>query len=129
MAGSKSYFFKDIILSLIFALIFSVILVLLHALLVKIFSLSETASRIINVVIKTVSILLGCMFGIKEKSLGVVKGLLIGLFYTALSFLIFSLLSEGVRLENIDVFDIVFGVVAGLISGIIAVNKKAPDRA
>ena len=114
----------EVVKALIIAVILSLLLVLLAALMVKLFNIKTEAIPIINQVIKGVSILVGCLIAIKGKTNNWLKGIIIGILYIALSFVIFSLLdgefSFGLNILN----DIALGSVTGLISGILAGLKK-----
>ena len=110
--------------ALIIAVILSLVSVLLAALVIKLFNLGNGAIPIINQVIKGVSILLGCLSAIKSKHNSWLKGIVIGILYIALSFVIFSLLdgefSFGLGILN----DVALGSITGLVSGILAGLKK-----
>ncbi|MCI8487716.1 TIGR04086 family membrane protein [Pumilibacter intestinalis] len=110
--------------ALIIAVILSLVSVLLAALVIKLFNLGNGAIPIINQVIKGVSILLGCLIAIKSKHNSWLKGIVIGILYIALSFVIFSLLdgefSFGLGILN----DVALGSITGMVSGILAGLKK-----
>lgn len=114
----------DIIRSTLIAVIFSLIAVLILALVVKLTDISESVIMPIIQVIKIGSILGGCMLGIKEKSKGAIKGSINGLLYTAISVFIFLILNKKLDGNSFGVFDFIAGIVAGAISGIIAVNFR-----
>ena len=110
--------------ALIIAVILSLVSVLLAALVIKLFNLGNGAIPLINQVIKGVSILLGCLIAIKSKHNSWLKGIVIGILYIALSFVIFSLLdgefSFGLGILN----DVALGSITGMVSGILAGLKK-----
>ena len=110
--------------ALIIAVILSLVSVLLAALVIKLFNLGNGAIPIINQVIKGVSILLGGLIAIKSKHNSWLKGIVIGILYIALSFVIFSLLdgefSFGLGILN----DVALGSITGMVSGILAGLKK-----
>ena len=110
--------------ALIIAVILSLVSVLLAALVIKLFNLGNGAIPIINQVINGVSILLGCLIAIKSKHNSWLKGIVIGILYIALSFVIFSLLdgefSFGLGILN----DVALGSITGMVSGILAGLKK-----
>lgn len=58
----------------------------------------------------------------KEK--GFLKGLIIGLCYTIVAFVIFSILSKNFNFGKSLFNDILFGCISGIICGVIAVNIK-----
>ena len=65
---------------------------------------------------------------IQIKELGLVSGLLIGICYTILAFLVFSLLGGSFVLDLTLLTDIVFGAIIGAICGIICVNLKKTNN-
>lgn len=107
------------------ALCISLVLVLVFAFLLKFTNIPDTAIYPVNQVIKGISIFLGVFIGMKKsKELGLVCGLLIGLCYTLLAFLVFSILSGGFSVDITLLTDLIFGAVIGAICGIISVNIK-----
>lgn len=107
------------------ALCMSLVLVLIFAFLLKFTNIPDSAIKPINQVIKGVSVFLGVFIGMKKlKELGLVSGLLIGIFYTLLAFLAFSILGGSFSVDLTILTDIVFGAIIGAICGIICVNLK-----
>ncbi|WP_251182959.1 TIGR04086 family membrane protein [Anaerocaecibacter muris] len=119
----RGYVF-EIVKANIIALIVALIAILVSALIVKIFTVSDGAIPIINQVIKSVSIFIGCLISLKKPNNGWLRGLICGFIFMWLSFVVFSALDNnfvfGLSLLN----DSVLGAVAGMISGIIAVNIR-----
>ena len=119
----RGYLF-EIVKANIIALIVALIAILVSALIVKIFTVSDGAIPIINQVIKSVSIFIGCLISLKKPNNGWLRGLICGFIFMWLSFVVFSALDNnfvfGLSLLN----DSVLGAVAGMISGIIAVNIR-----
>ncbi|MCM1367382.1 MAG: TIGR04086 family membrane protein [Roseburia sp.] len=120
---SRGYTF-EIVKANIIALLVALGAVLLSALAVKLFTVPDTAIPIINQCIKSVSIFLGCVFSLKKPNNGWLRGLICGLIFALLSYVVFSALDAefvfGLGLLN----DCVLGAVAGMISGIISVNIR-----
>lgn len=104
---------------------FSLVAILLFAFVIKFTSISENAIYPINQIIKSLSILFGCfVISKKIKTNGWLNGLLCGLCYTIVSFLIFSIL-DGHLSFGLSVFnDLIFGSIMGMISGIICISLK-----
>ncbi|MCH5162624.1 MAG: TIGR04086 family membrane protein [Clostridiales bacterium] len=119
----RGYIF-EIVKANIIALIIALIAVLLSALAVKLFNISDSAIPVINQVIKSLAIFLGCIIALRKPNNGWLRGAVSGLIFVWLSFLVFSLLDNhfqfGLSLFN----DCVLGTLSGLISGIIAVNVR-----
>lgn len=119
----RGYVF-EIVKANIIALIFALIAILISALIVKIFSVSDGAIPIINQVIKSVAIFIGIIFSLKKPNNGWLRGLICGFVFVWLSFIVFSALDAnfvfGMSLFN----NCVLGTVTGMISGIISVNIR-----
>lgn len=120
----KKNLLKDILLSTIIALVVSIILILLFALVIRLFDISENAIRPVNIVIKTLSIFIGIFSGVRNCNAVALKGMLIGLTYYLISFLLFSALSGNFSAENIKIADVVFAIITGLIGSIVKVAVK-----
>ncbi len=122
--AKKSATIFEIIKALIIAVILSLVLILAAALVIKLFNLKNGAIPIINQVIKGISILIACLIAIKSKPNTWLKGIIIGILYIALSYVIFSLLdgtfSFGLHILN----DVALGSITGMLSGILAGFKK-----
>ena len=120
---------KSVVLNIIkgsfWGVAFSLVCILLFAFIIKFTSISESVISPINQIIKVLSIFFACFITSKKiKSHGWLVGIFIGLLYSVLSFLIFSIL-DGYFAIGINVLnDIAFGSVLGLISGIITIGFK-----
>lgn len=119
----KNYVF-EIVRALIAALVITLALILIAAFVIKTFNVSTGAIPVINSVIKGVSVLVATLVFLRLPNSGYIRGLIVGILYIALSFVVFSLFNGefkfGINLLN----DFAFGAVAGLIGGIIAVNIR-----
>jgi putative membrane protein (TIGR04086 family) len=108
------------------ALVISLVCILFFAFIIKLFGLTDGWIKPINQVIKAVSILIGVFFGLKKDNKnGLVKGLLIGLVYTILAFVVFSILNGGFDFDKTLLTDVLFGAIMGAICGVIAVNTQS----
>lgn len=114
----------DLLRGTIIAVIVSLILVLIFALIVNLVDVGENIIVPVNQVIKIISVFTGCFIGIKNRSKGVVKGALIGLLYTVLSIFVFGIISKEINFKLMNLIDAAFGIVAGIVSGILSVNLK-----
>lgn len=120
---SRSALF-EVIKSVIVAVILSLALILLAALLIKVCNIPTSAIPIINQVIKGVSVLVACLFCLKTPANGWVKGIFVGLMYIVIAFVIFSLLDGGFEWSLKILNDMAIGSVTGFLSGIIAANIR-----
>ena len=101
----------------------SLILVLLFAFALKYIAIPVTAIRPVNQAIKGISVFIGVFLALRRvKQMGFVHGMLIGLAYTALAFVVFSILDGGFVFSRTLVNDLLFSGIIGAICGILAVN-------
>jgi len=120
---------KSMILNIIkgsfWGVAFSLICVLIFAFVIKFTSVSENIIQPINQIIKGCSILFACFIVSKKiRKQGWLVGLFTGLLYTALAFLIFSIL-DGEFTFGLNVLnDLVFGSVMGMIAGILCISLR-----
>lgn len=123
--SSKGGFFKSLIKGSLMALSITLIAICIFAFVLRFCDIKTEAIKPINQVIKIISILIGSFYGLKKSNeMGLMTGFLIGITYTALAFVIFSILNGGFNFQRTLINDFIFGGIAGAIAGIIAVNFK-----
>ena len=120
---SEKGFFSTIIKGALCSVIITLFSVLIFALIVKFTLLNSGVIKAVNQFIKIISILLGSMFFIRGK-LGLIKGAILGLLTTIITYLLFSLFCGGISFNGSFMLDIIFTAIIGGISGILAVNMK-----
>ena len=99
--------------------------VLLFAVVIKYTSINESAIQPINQIIKILSILVGCLVvGKKISSKGWLWGLIIGIAYTIVAFIVFSILDGSFNITGNLFNDILFGGILGLIAGVICISLR-----
>lgn len=122
-ATKKNYVFESI-RALIAAILFTLGMILLAAFLIKLLNVPTDCIPIINACIKCVSIFAAALICLRLPSAGYLRGIILGVSYILLAYVIFSLLNGefcvGLSLLN----DVALGAVAGLISGVVAVNLR-----
>ena len=111
----------DILRASLIALILSLLLVLLFALIVRWAALDGAALTVGNYVIKALAVLVGVCIGFKHPTGGAVKGGVTGIVYTLLTVFVFAV-ADGFRSANFNFADLLTTVVTGVIAGVIAVN-------
>lgn len=122
---TRNNFFISLLKGSLMALSISLILICVFAFLLRFCDIKTEAIKPINQVIKIVSILIGTFYGLKKSTeMGLITGLFIGLAYTLLAFVVFSILNGGFNFERSLINDIIFGGIAGAIAGVVAVNFK-----
>lgn len=103
----------------------SLVGILFFAFIIKIFGITDGFLKPVNQVIKCISILLGVFIALKNsKEQGLLKGVLIGLIYTVLAFVVFSALNGSFKFDKSLLTDVLFGGITGAICGVIAVNLR-----
>jgi len=104
----------------IFAVFVSLILVLIFAFIIKFTNMSDGLIRPINQIIKIASILAGVFYCIRKSAgRGLLKGIIIGLTYIVLSFIVFSILDGSFHM-GLNIFnDLLFGLIVGAACGVI----------
>ena len=100
----------------------TLIMILLFAVIVRFFNVSDSWIFPINQVIKVISIILGLVVMLKDNSKGFLKGLILGLIYFVLSFLIFSILQGKFSISIKNLYDLILTTLMGGLAGIIIVN-------
>ena len=114
----------EFVKTLIIAIIFTMLLVLIFAIIVRFCSVESKYIPIVNQVIKCLSIVSAILLCFSKRPNGWLRGFLFGVVYALAAFLVFSTFSGkfyfGIKLLN----DCVLGGVTGLVGGIIAVNVK-----
>ncbi len=113
---------KDVLKGTLFSLVITLLAVLTLGIVIKFVDIPSNVLMPINQIIKVISLLFGCLLGFKTKTLGALKGGVVGVVYTLISLFIFLII--GTTLKNgFSFIDLVMGVLIGAISGIIAVNS------
>ena len=117
--------FLMILKGALISLSISLLCVLIFAFVLRFIALPDALISPINQVIKGVSVLLGTIIALKKaRQMGLISGLLIGLLYTIIAFVTFSILDGNFSFSLSLLNDILFGGIIGGICGIIAVNLK-----
>ena len=103
----------------------SLFLILIFAFLIKIFNIPDYLIKPINQVIKIMSVFIVVLFALKKlPQKGLVSGMLIGVIYTILAFLIFSFLSGKFTFSFTILIDVLCALVIGGLCGVFFVNKQ-----
>lgn len=121
--ASTSYFLEAI-KALIIAVIITLVLILVEAVVIKFCNIPTNIIPILNQIIKGISILVGILIAMKLPHNGWVRGIIIGVLYIAISFVVFSLMQHKFNIGINILNDVAIGAVTGMISGIIAANVR-----
>lgn len=121
--GKLSNFWIGVIKGSLWSVSLTLIGILLFAVVLRFTSISDSFIMPINQIIKVFSILIGCIMGAKTNpEKGLKMGLIIGLLYSIIAYLLFSLLSGSWAFSLSTFIDVVFATLIGGICGIFAVN-------
>lgn len=118
--NNKKDYFLNFIKGLFSSLCVSLILILIFAFVLKFVSISDATIKIINQIIKISSIFYGIsVIRKKDKNNSFFKGIILGIFYGILTYLVFSILSGGFSFNLTTFNDVVFNGVIGAIIGLL----------
>ena len=107
----------------IFAIVISLVLLLIYASLLAYTTISETTMVPVVITIVGISILIGSSISsFRIKKQGMLNGALVGLIYMVFIYILSSALLTGFSMDIKSVIMIIVGIVAGMIGGIIGVN-------
>ena len=107
----------------IFAILITLILLLIYALLLCYTNLPETTMVPVVICVSGISILIGSSISsMKIKSKGMLNGALVGLIYMVTIYFISSIVATGFALDVKSVIMILVRIVTGIVGGIIGVN-------
>lgn len=103
----------------------SLVAILLFAFIIKLTGMSKGLIKVINQIIKVVSIFLGTFLILRKTGQkGLITGIVVGLLYTIIAFVVFSILNGKFAFDITLLIDIIFGTIIGAICGAICVNLK-----
>ncbi len=118
-------FLMQLLFSAVISVLVALLLSVLFGLLIVAANMGDGWLMPIKQIINAVSLFTGCMLGFKGRKDGWKKGIIVGLVYSVLAFVIFSLMDTEPFSVNITLlWDILLGTAMGVICGIIAVNLK-----
>ena len=118
--GSALAYVKATLVSIVLTLL----LILVFAFVLKFTSLSDKFVTPVNLVIKAVSLIIGTLVLTKSGSNGLVKGLILGIIFSVVSYLIFSLMLMKFSFSIGQLIDVGFCALVGAVAGAISVNLK-----
>lgn len=107
----------------LFSLALSLLLAIVFAVILRAGGISDKVIYPVNQGIKALSVALGALLFVRGEK-GWLKGGVIGLVFTALSYLAFSSLGGDFSLSWLIFAELALGFFTGALSGIIAVNLK-----
>ena len=125
LALNKGNFFLSFIKGVLVSLCVTIAGIFLFALVLKFVNVSTIVIKIVNQIIKVISVLFGVKICLKQdRSKGLLKGFIVGVFYTIFSYLIFSFLVSSFSFGLNLLYDVLFSGLTGIVCGVIFVNSK-----
>lgn len=121
--GQEHNSFLMISKGVVSTILVTLICILLFALVVKISTLSSQVIKWVNQFLKIFALFVGIFFTIKGK-IGFLKGAIVGLVSTLITFLLFKLISGHSASFLSILLECVFCSIIGAIFGVLAVNRK-----
>lgn len=116
---------KRIIKGSAFSIVITLIGLLVYSIILSYTSISETTMPATIIIVTAVSILIGSTISTANiKKNGIVNGVLVGLIYIAIIYLISSIVTGNFLLNTNSIIMMIASVLTGAMGGIIGVNKK-----
>ena len=122
MNSGKDFAFQ-VFKSSVITVITALLLVLLFAFLINVFSFSDAVIKPINCVIKIIAVFVGVILSVRGEK-GFIKGGIAGVISLLIAYLVFALLGGGFSSGITVVWEILLGFVIGGATGAISVNLK-----
>lgn len=116
---------KKVIKGSAFSIIITLIGLLVYSIILSYTSVSESTIPTIVIIITAISILIGSTISTSNiKKNGIINGMLVGLIYIAIIYLLSSIVTGNFLLNITSIIMIITSVLTGALGGIIGVNKK-----
>lgn len=107
----------------IYALLISLILILIYSILLSITEISESTIPTITTIIVMISISMGGIISTKNiESRGWLIGIIIGSLYMLILFLIGLIIKTDIEPGGFSIFKAIMGMIIGALSGIVGIN-------
>lgn len=116
---------KKILKGSAFSIIITLIGLLIYSIILSYTSVAESTMPTIIIIITGISILIGSTISTSNiKKNGIVNGMLVGLIYITLIYLLSSIITGNFLLNINSIIMIIVSVLTGAVGGIIGVNMK-----
>lgn len=118
--GDVARYTIEIVKAVIIATVASLLCVLLAAFIIKFFNLPSGCVPIVNQIIRSLCVLIGCLTALRMPGGGWLRGTVVGIVFAAISFVVFSLIGGSFDFDLTLLNNAVNGAVTGFIGGITA---------
>lgn len=115
--------FFQVVKGVAFALAFSLLSAIIFASVLRFSGISDKVIYPVNQTVKVLSAFLGAVFFVRGEK-GLLKGVAIGLLFTALSYLTFSAIGGDFSLSWWIIVELVLATLAGIVGGVLGVNIR-----
>lgn len=116
--------YLDVLKSLILSIFFTIMLIIIFAVVIQFLEFSDKAYIVINLFIRYLSIILSIFISYKSLSNGLIKGLIVGILYSCVMMLIYAIVNGEFSFTVFSIVDIVCLIIIACISSIFKVNIK-----
>ena len=116
---------KKILIGSGVSIIITIVGLIIFASLLTYTSIAETTIPTVTIIITIISILIGssmCMSTVKKN--GIINGVLIGLIYIGVIYILSSIIEGNFALDLKSIIMIIGAIIAGAVGGIIGVNRR-----
>ena len=114
--------FFDILRAALYSILLTIGGVLVFALAIKAWDMSNTVITVFNMANKVMALFFAMFLGIRTKAKGFFKGISVGALYLILTLIIFTALNRGYDSDFLSVFDIIFTLIVSIIICLARVN-------
>jgi len=109
----------------LFSIVTTLILLMIFAALLTYTNINENTMPTVVIIVTALSILIGSQIVTsKIKKNGIINGMLVGIIYILLLYIISSIVTKNFALNNYAIIMIVTSIITGGLGGIIGVNRK-----
>ena len=115
--------FFTVLKAVAFALAVSLLAVVVFACVLRVKPLSDRAVYFVNQVVKNLAVIVATLLFVRGEN-GWLKGGAVGLLFTLVSYLTFSIVAHTFSLSALAVAELFVGLIAGAGAGAIAVNLR-----
>ena len=120
---NRSHDVLHILSGTIISIAVTLVLILLFAILIRFVNVSDGLIFPVNQVIKVISLIIGLNIVLKKnKTKGFLKGIVLGILYFVISYIVFSLLQRDFTFDIKNFYDFLLTSLMGGLLGIIVIN-------
>ena len=123
MDNEKITEISEVIKATLIAIVCALVLTSAFALIMQATAMSDKLVLPVNLTIKAAAVFVGCALSLRGQK-GWLRGMFVGLAFTCLSGLLFSLVGGDFSFSWLLIVEVLFGLITGALSGVFAVNLR-----